>query len=431
MKVTATPNDWREIIYCGLENQQIDFKSPQDWVKIGRSGRAKFARHAIALANTNGGYVVVGVAEDSDGNPTKYIGMTEEEAASFDPSTVGQTISRSADPPVSIDIVRPVVDGKRYVVLVVYPFKDMPHVCSNAFPDELRTGVFYVRTPDARSHPAEKSSELHQLIQRALRNQRQMLGRMLRGILYEERQVDSNESIVFPPFLERSRRQAREQLGNNIVRSKPLFEVICRPANPFDDLTLTKVRQALHGIASPRLADLPWGNTSLTSTIHATNESVCGKQLREDSSPVCFWEFFMNGLFYAAIPLPLEEGGEKRIQAKHLMRLSIVAVSMIGQFYSMLQHAEALLDITFRVANSFELELVGLRNARAGERYISGIMDIEVTKQRSAGDLEGGAASDAAAQLFAELCERFNAPFDDANVTEIRARYDAFLEQGE
>ncbi len=235
MKVTATPNDWREIIYCGLENQQIDFKSPQDWVKIGRSGRAKYARHAIALANTNGGYVVVGVAEDSDGNPTKYIGMTEEEAASFDPSTVGQTISRSADPPVSIDIVRPVVDGKRYVVLVVYPFKDMPHVCSNAFPDELRTGVFYVRTPDARSHPAEKSSELHQLIQRALRNQRQMLGRMLRGILYEERQVDSNESIVFPPFLERSRRQAREQLGNNIVRSKPLFEVICRPANPFDD----------------------------------------------------------------------------------------------------------------------------------------------------------------------------------------------------
>ncbi|MBQ9366998.1 MAG: hypothetical protein IJT83_04405, partial [Victivallales bacterium] len=353
------------------------------------------------------------------------------EAASFDPSTVGQTISRSADPPVSIDIVRPVVDGKRYVVLVVYPFKDMPHVCSNAFPDELRTGVFYVRTPDARSHPAEKSSELHQLIQRALRNQRQMLGRMLRGILYEERQVDSNESIVFPPFLERSRRQAREQLGNNVVRSKPLFEVICRPANPFDDLTLTKVRQALHGIASPRLADLPWGNTSLTSTIHATNESVCGKQLREDSSPVCFWEFFMNGLFYASIPLPLEDGGEKRIQAKHLMRLSIVAVSMIGQFYSMLQHAEALLDITFRVANSFELELVGLRNARAGERYISGIMDIEVTKQRSAGDLEGGAASDAAAQLFAELCERFNASFDDANVTEIRARYDAFLEQEE
>ena len=73
MKVSATPNDWREIIYCGLENQQIDFKSPQDWVKIGRSGRAKFARHAIALANTNGGYVVVGVAEDSDGNPINVL----------------------------------------------------------------------------------------------------------------------------------------------------------------------------------------------------------------------------------------------------------------------------------------------------------------------------------------------------------------------
>ena len=430
MKVSATQNDWREIIYCGLENQQIDFKSPQDWVKIGRGGRAKFARHAIALANTMGGYVVVGVAEDNDGNPTKYIGMSEEEAASFDPSTVGQTISQYADPPVSIDIVRPVVDGKRYVVLVVYPFKDLPHVCTNAFPDELRTGVFYVRTPDARSHPADKASELHQLIQRALRNQRQMLGRMLRGILYEERQGDSSESMVFPPFLDRSRRQAREQLGNNVVRSKPIFEVICRPTAPFSDLTLTKVRQALQTIGRPQLEDLPWGDTALSSTIHATNESVCGKNLRKDGTQVCFWEFFMNGLFYSAVPLPLETENERCIQAKHLRLLSIVAVSTLGQFYMMLQHAENLLDITFRITNTFELELKGLDNVLEGERTICGIMDIEVSKQRSAGDLEGGAASDAAAQLYAELCERFNAPFDEASVAQTRARYDEYLAHG-
>ena len=63
MKVSATRDDWRDIICCGLENQQIDFKSHQNWDTIGRVGRAKFARHAMALANTQGGYVVIGVSE--------------------------------------------------------------------------------------------------------------------------------------------------------------------------------------------------------------------------------------------------------------------------------------------------------------------------------------------------------------------------------
>ena len=142
MKVSHTHDDWREIIYCGLENQQIDFKGPQDWNAIGRVGRAKFARHAMALANTIGGYVVVGVGEDSSGNPTVYSGLDEKQASSFDPSNVGQTINRYADPAVEFDLVRPELDGKRYVVLVVYPFKDIPHVCGDACDDELQRGVF-------------------------------------------------------------------------------------------------------------------------------------------------------------------------------------------------------------------------------------------------------------------------------------------------
>ena len=113
MKVSAYYDDWKSIIYCRLENQQIDFKAPQNWNAIGRTGRAKLARHAIAMANTLGGYVVIGVGEDANGTPNQYIGMTEEEAGSFDPSAVGQSISSFADPPVSLDIVRPLVDGRR------------------------------------------------------------------------------------------------------------------------------------------------------------------------------------------------------------------------------------------------------------------------------------------------------------------------------
>ena len=37
MKVSPTHEDWRNIIYCGVENQQIDFKSAQDWEELSRA----------------------------------------------------------------------------------------------------------------------------------------------------------------------------------------------------------------------------------------------------------------------------------------------------------------------------------------------------------------------------------------------------------
>ncbi|MFA6725003.1 MAG: ATP-binding protein, partial [Lentisphaeria bacterium] len=93
MLVSTQQSDWREVLFCGLENQQIDFKAAQDWNKIGRVGRAKFARHLMALANTLGGYLVIGVGEDPNGNPTLYTGLDEKQASSFDPSGVGQTVN--------------------------------------------------------------------------------------------------------------------------------------------------------------------------------------------------------------------------------------------------------------------------------------------------------------------------------------------------
>ena len=83
----------------------------------------------------------------------------------------------------------------------------MPHVCCQAVEHELREGVFYIRTADASSRPATRAIELHQLIQRALRNQREMLGRMLRGILYE---TNASSSVSEEPGVVEQIRSAVE-----------------------------------------------------------------------------------------------------------------------------------------------------------------------------------------------------------------------------
>ena len=429
MKISARNEDWREIVCCGLENQQIDFKSHQNWEAIGRVGRAKFARHAMALANTLGGYVVVGVGEDPNGIPNIFTGMTDEEASSFDPSTVGQTLNMYADPPVSLDIVRPMVDGRRYVILVVYPFKDIPHVCSENCEHELQRGAFYIRTPDARSKVASKASELHQLIRRALRNQRQMLGRMLRGILYEDKLADTRESELIPPLLERSRRHASEKLGRQLFHSSPFFETICYPETLFTDVRFADIRQAIDQLERPAIGDVPWPCTvDAPMEIFATNESICGVRMTAGKATV-FWEMYCNGLFYMAAAFsPCDEAaGAKAIQGWELSQAAVFTLAALGQLFSLLNFPDAFLSITMRIPNSENALLMNIPFIDNDKQHLCRIMDVEVTRQRSPADLEGGAASETAATFFSELCERFNATFDAASLVELRLAFDRLL----
>ena len=181
--------DFEELIHRQVESDTLDYKAHQSWNAMNAAARGKFIRHLAAFANTGGGFLVVGVGEDESGCPCVYTGLTEEESRSFDPSSVGAYINRCVEPPIDFSLEKPIVRGKRYVVFAVRPFKTLPHVCTRSIENELQTGVFYIRTRDASSRPACRALEMHQLVQAALRNQRELLAKMLRGILYETRAV--------------------------------------------------------------------------------------------------------------------------------------------------------------------------------------------------------------------------------------------------
>lgn len=424
MKVSAVNDDWSEIVCCGLENQQIDFKSHQNWEEIGRVGRAKFARHAMALANTQGGYVVVGVTENENGIPNIFTGMTEAEASSFDPSKVGQTINNFADPPVKLDIVRPVVNGKQYVILVVYPFSDIPHVCTEQCEHELQRGGLYIRTTDARSMLATKSSEIHTLIRRALRNQRQMLGRMLRGILYEDKAFEPQTEELRSAQEENSRRQAQKYLGKKPILSWPCYEAIIWPGTPIKDVQLAELRNAVEQLERPAIADIPWSHDIVPSSeVFATNESLCGL-VKVNNAAKAFWEVNCGGMFYIAVALDMDNPVKGDIVSQTIL----MTLAAMGQFFSLLNHPEALLDIKLRILNSENAVLAQIPFADNTERHICHIPDIQVSCQRSAADLEGGAAPDTASLLFSEICQRFNAPLSSLSVLELRQSFERMLQ---
>ncbi|MDD3118644.1 MAG: ATP-binding protein [Victivallales bacterium] len=403
---THIPSDWRSIIYRAVESEELDYKAAQNWSELSRAGKAKFVRHCMALANTKGGYIVVGVGEDASGRPCVYTGLTEKQSRSFDPTAVGNFINNYADPEIDFSLERPLVDGRQYAVFVVRRFNSLPHVCSYGCETELQQGVLYIRSAEASSRPAFRSQEIHALIQRSLRNQREQLGRMLRGILYE------NSSLAAPDAKARFREQrnlSRHMLTSRrevVDGNRISFEFSVFPAEfAAKKFTLTEIRaaleQAVYLFPSPRFM-----RQSEVAESYSTNVSV--RSLPQGATRI--WQAFRSGFFHL---LEYAPAGERSVAYRSLQDKIAEAVFFAGEFYSDLGYNDEMFALDIRLNGVEDALLTGIkpRVRRSGSpaEYRCHIPEIVVTMQRTMADLISG-PEDHAARIVRDLCERFNVP---------------------
>jgi len=391
--------DWREIIGRGVESEELDYKAAQHWGKLGRVGKAKFVRHCMALANTKGGYIVIGVGEDQTGRPAHFTGLTDAEVRSFDPTDVGNVLNAYADPAIEFDLVRPTVDGRAYVVFVVHRFRDLPHVCTRSCEHELQQGAFYIRTQDAASRVAYRASELHGIVQRALRNQREYLGRMLRGILYETK--EGIEPAAESRFLEQYKRSRGFATRLRDAQGGPAFEVLAYPTDYEEQrFSLTELRIVITE-ASYNFRDLPFAPFGTDAETYFTNVSLRSFLQNE---ALC-WQAFQSGLFHHYSQLP---GPAGELSYHELTRVVPEAVFFLAQFYEGLGLNSELLTL--------QVELEQVQNARLTQAeplgrdpFLCRIPDIRVSLKRSAADLASGVVAHSV-RIVREICERFNVP---------------------
>ena len=402
------PIDWSSLIYRAVESDELDYKAAQNWRDLNRQGKAKFVRHCLAMANTKGGYIIVGVGEDESGKPSVYTGMTDRQAKSFDPTDVGHFINRYADPAIDFDIEKPVVDGKTYVVFVVRRFATLPHVCGYGCECELQQGAFYIRTADASSRVAYRASEIHGIIQRALRNQRESLGRMLRGILYEQQYGEmADAKSLYADEIALSRNFAAGRGNTFDIRQSHLLEFSAEISSfNAERFQLSDIRYAVTKSVCD-FTGVPFLFTGNLDDSYCTNTSLryYSKECEQ------FWQAFRSGLFHYISPVDCANG----ISYKNIIRFVAEAVYFISEYYAELGLEEEIVILRFRLHNVENVELRGLENFIRTKKALSGysckINKVKVRMERSVADLTAGVIEHAA-RVVQEICERFNLSSD-------------------
>lgn len=399
--------DWKSIVCRGVESEELDYKAAQDWRKLSRHGKSKFVRHCLAMANTKGGYIVVGVGEDSAGQPSLFTGLTGEQAKSFDPTIVGNFINKYADPEIDFTVERPIVDGKRYAIFVIRRFSNIPHVCSYGFENELQQGVFYIRTADASSRPAYRASEIHGIIQRALRNQREILGRMIRGVLYEERvTIEQNAKSHFAEERVHSRtffdRRSNASGGSSGIR---IDIMVAPPQYIQEKFSLSELKKAFLDVISLQTSSAFISEEELDES-YFSNTSL--RSMPERGKKM--WQMFQSGMFHY---ISVWNDSDKTIKYADLVSFFAESISFFSQLYSELGYYEELLDIRIEMDHVENVVLIDtpepLKKLDRESDCICRIPQIKLQLLRSAADLVSGYV-DHAARIILEVCERFNLP---------------------
>ncbi len=176
--------DFERIVF-GFDREiaTIEYKGAFGWDEIGREAQRELVRDLIAFGNSDAiGYIAIGVSKTESGGFDR-VGLTTEQAGSYDPSPIGVIVRQFADPEVRFTIHTPTLQGKNFVILRVVPFETVPHICKTSYASVLEQAAIYVRTDNAESVKVPTAEHMRRLVERATFNQRDRLLAQIRELV--------------------------------------------------------------------------------------------------------------------------------------------------------------------------------------------------------------------------------------------------------
>lgn len=156
-------NKFAVMIEMGYENSQLDYKGNIELES--RFGRASLAKDIIAMANSGGGNIVIGVEEE---RPGKFIpkGLENRDADDLEKTKVWSKIRGYLDPEFEFNVIRTVYKERIFVVISIPEFKKGVVLAKKMNERaSLFLGRIYIRTKGAESAEICDSRDLRKLLE--------------------------------------------------------------------------------------------------------------------------------------------------------------------------------------------------------------------------------------------------------------------------
>jgi len=211
---------YRSLLGHPGERGEVDYKAS---VRLGKkdSFSLKLFRHILGMANSGGGWIVIGYKEDDKGGLIPDPNHINEVCQSYDTTRLAKAVKSIVR---GSDVLRVYVNqvphegtGLRYPIIRVEGFTKRPFFCkatrraSDTGDEILKDGCLYVRRPGGETVCMSDPGDWEELIERCLRMRRDdflrefedLLGRM--GLTIS---AAAREPVSPSAWLEETRRRA-------------------------------------------------------------------------------------------------------------------------------------------------------------------------------------------------------------------------------
>jgi hypothetical protein len=171
----------------------------------------------MALANSDGGFLVIG-ANEKDNGGFDLVGVDDDQAATWETTRLGNKVRVYAEPPVSLRVRVVECQASRYIVITVDGFQRVPHICKKEYHTKesgriLSAPTFYIRTVTCESRPVQSADELNELIVRAVETrQDQMLTAIRSALLGSSTPTQEGDRAAFDRQIADALEEAAEPL---------------------------------------------------------------------------------------------------------------------------------------------------------------------------------------------------------------------------
>jgi hypothetical protein len=340
-----------EIFERLVETREVDFKKAFPWTTSrkskgeARDASSKLVKDIVAMANTLGGLIVVGVSEDEVTGEFTLDGVPDDLLSTWETTKLCDFVNSRVAPQIDANVRVASHGGKNYVLIEIPPFPREPHLITKELSGEYHHGDLLIRDAGAKSRSIVTYEEMRDFLDRAIRQRQDSFLEQIRQIFISRGDNAGRPSpvLLFEKLLEETRHDLPTDFAGDMYR-----EFWAYPSEysserfPWEELEKICMEASVNYTGWPFLF-IPPSESGESGAIDNGFES--NMKLYHPNRRV-LWKFMTSGFFYHVRKARPHETKEHALSTDSLWQEVALGIDCIARLYSQIGDAE---QVTFGI----------------------------------------------------------------------------------